>query len=389
MSKSYSPNQGAPALLPALSALMFFGGFEIGGFQLALRSISGSFSMSATGAGLLVAAQCLSIILMPLLFGRIADRAGKRRVMIAFSFVFLLGCLLSALSRGVFVFAAGVFCVGAGCSVCESVGSAALSDASPEQGARWINLSQCALSLGAVLSPILLQYGSGAFGWSWRALFWLCAAGVLAASIPLLLVRFPAGHAAAPERAAKPIRSFFSSPAYALFFCSILLYVGLENGFGFFTESLFSLKLGAASLGAYAISAYWASMALSRLVFGVLPIPPERTLIATLLASAALFVALAALRAPIPALTVCALIGFAFGPVWSNLMNLAARQHPGASGGALGLMSAGCGLGGAVFPALMGFISDQVDLRAAFILLALAALAAGMLSAIAARKQAL
>lgn len=388
MSKFVSPDRTTPALLPVFSGLMFFVGIELGGFQLALRSISGEFSMGATGAGLLVAAQYVSIILMPLLFGRLSDRAGKRRVLLLFSFVFFLGCLLSALARGVFSFAAGLFCIGAGYSVCESAGSAALADASPEKGARWVNLSQGVLSLGAVLSPILLQYGISTFGWSWRAVFWLCAVGVLAALIALLFVRLPESAPAPPGQPAKPIRAFFASPAFALFFCAILLYVGLENGFGYFTESLFSLKLGAAALGAYAISAYWASMALSRLLFGVLPVSPKRTLTISLFASAALFVALAVLHAPIPALLVCALIGFSFGPVWSSLMNLAAQQHPGFSGGAMGLMSAGCGLGGAVFPALMGLISDRIDLRAAFVLLALAALTAGVLCSVAAKKTA-
>ena len=364
---------------------MFFVGFEMGGFQLALRGISAEFSMGATGAGLLVAAQYVSIILMPLLFGRLADRAGKKKVMLAFALVFLAGCLLSALSRGVFAFAAGVFCVGAGYSVCESTGSAALADASPERGARWVNLSQGALSLGAVCSPLLTQLGESAFGWSWRAVFTICFFGALCALLPLLAVHFPAG-AATPEQAQKSTRAFLKDPVFALFFCAILLYVGLENGFGYFTESLFSLNLGAISLGAYAISAYWASMALSRLVFGVLPVSPEKTLVVTLAASAALFTALALLRAAIPALAVCALIGFAFGPIWSNLMSLSARRHPGYSGGAMGLMSAGCGLGGAVFPALMGLVSDSIDLRAAFLLLALAALLAAALSLLAARK---
>lgn len=359
----------------------------MGGFQLALRSISSEFSMGATGAGLLVAAQYVSIILMPLLFGRLADRAGKRRVLLLFSFVFFIGCLISALARDVFSFAIGLFLIGAGYSVCESAGSAALADASPEKGARWVNLSQGVLSLGAVLSPMMLQYGISAFGWSWRAVFWLCAAGVFVALIALLFVRLPAIAPVQPEQSSKPIRAFFASPVFTLFFCAILLYVGLENGFGYFTESFFTLKLGAATLGAYAISAYWASMALSRLLFGVLPVSPEKTLMFSLFTSSALFLILAVLHMPIPAVIICALIGFSFGPVWSSLMNLAARQHPGSSGGAMGLMSAGCGLGGALFPALIGLISDRIDLRAAFVLLALSALAAGALSGIAARKQ--
>jgi MFS family permease len=67
-------------------------------------------------------------------------------------------------------------------------------------------------------------------------------------------------------------------------------------------------------------------------------------------------------------------------------MNLAAARCPGSSGGAMGLMSAGCGLGGAMFPALMGVISARLNLRAAFLLLAIAAAIAALLSLLAARR---
>ena len=385
MSKSNSSKVRIPALLPVFSLLMFFVGFEMGGFQLALRSISGEFSVGAVGGGLLVAAQYVSVILMPLVFGRLSDRAGKRNVILVFLLVFLSGCVLAALAGGVLFFAVGVFCIGAGYSVCESAGSAALADASPEHGARWVNLSQGALSLGAVTSPLLTPLGTQSFGWSWRAVFWICAAGALASLLPLLLTRFPAT-VSATEQAQKPAQAFFSDTSFSLFFVAILLYVGLENGIGYFTESLFALRLNAASFGAYAISAYWASMALSRLVFGVLPVKPERALIYCLLFSAALFSVLALLRSPVPALVAAALIGFSFGPVWANLMNLAAQRHPGNSGGAMGLMSAGCGLGGAVFPALMGLLSGRLNLGAAFALLAVAALISGLVSLLAARR---
>ena len=44
----------APAFLPAFCALMFFVGFEMGGFQFALRGISAEFSIDSIGSGLLV-----------------------------------------------------------------------------------------------------------------------------------------------------------------------------------------------------------------------------------------------------------------------------------------------------------------------------------------------
>ena len=377
----------APAFLPAFCALMFFVGFEMGGFQFALRGISAEFSIDSIGSGLLVAAQYSSVILMPLLFGRLADRVGKRIVILSFSVVLLLGCLLSSLAGGVFVFAAGVFLIGAGYSVCETAGSAALSDASPEDGARFVNLSQGALSLGAVISPILTQYFTGLLGTSWRLMFLLCMAGTFVSALFLFFLPISAEKqlAAVGKPSVSPANYFKDLP-FVLFFASILLYVGLENGFGYFSESLFTLELGAISLGAYAISAYWASMALSRLLFGLLPIKPERALVVCLGVSGALFLALWLLKLPVPALIVCALIGFAFGPVWSSLMNLAAARCPGSSGGAMGLMSAGCGLGGALFPALIGVISARLNLRAAFLLLAIAAAIAALLSLLAARR---
>jgi MFS family permease len=369
-----------PSFLPAFCVLMFFVGFEMGGFQFALRSISAEYAIHGIGSGLLVAAQYSSVIVMPLLFGHIADRVGKRIVLLCFCGVFLLGCALAAFSGGVTVFALGVFLIGAGYSVCETAGSAALSDFSREDGARWVNFSQGALSFGAVISPILTQVFTKLFGSSWRLVFFVCLIGSLLCVVLLVLSRIPSATKDEVSHAsALPVKQFRDLP-FTLFFFSILLYVGLENGFGYFTESLFSLELGAVSLGAYAISAYWASMACSRLLFGVARVKSERLLVVSLGASALLFLALSLVKAPIPAFITCALIGFAFGPVWSILMNLAAARNPSASGGTIGLMSAGCGFGGAVFPALMGLVSGSFNFRAAFLLLAVAAAAATVLS---------
>ena len=377
----------APAFLPAFCVLMFFVGFEMGGFQFALRSISSEFSISGSGSGFLVAAQYISVIILPLLFGHLADKIGKRVVLLSFCVVFLLGCVFAAFSAGIASFIFGVFLIGAGYSVCETAGSAALSDASRENGTRWVNLSQSALCLGAVVSPILTQVCAKAFGSNWRLVFLVCLVGALLSAALLLAGRIPASPVKQPGHASPLKFKHFLDLPFALFFFSILLYVGLENGLGYFVESLFSLELGTVSLGAYAISAYWASMAFSRLLFGMLPLKPERTLILCLGVSGALFLALSLLKAPVSALVTCALIGFAFGPVWSSLMTLAATRSPRSSGGAMGLMSAGCGLGGAMFPALMGVISDSLNLRAAFLLLALTAAVAAVLSLFASRKQ--
>lgn len=382
--RNSSHKSASPALLPVISCMLFFIGFEVGGFQLVLRSLSSQFSMAATGSGLLVAAQNIGVVMMPLLFGSLSDRIGKRRVLLIFAALFLAGCAVAVLADGASAFVLGVFLIGAGYSVCECTGSAALSDAYPEKSAQYINLSQCMFSLGAVVSPILIRYGMSGLSWSWRSVFVICAGAYALLMFPLLRVRFGAPPVGTPPIGAAPearvsLFAFFKNGFFLLLFLSIFLYIGLENGIGYFTETLFTVKLGQEALGAYAISAFWAMMALSRLVFGLMRFSPRQALLLSFGASAALIALLAVLRLPLLSLIACGLIGFAFGPVWPLLMDLAAKQYPYSSGSAIGLMSAGCGLGGIAFPAVMGFLADHTDLRLSFLLLSLTALAAGSL----------
>lgn len=376
-----------PVILPVLSLMMFFIGFEMGGFQLCLRSISETFQTSAIMMGVLAASQYVGVIVMPLLFGHVADRIGKKKVLVVFAVTFALGCGIAALSGGIFTFILGVLFIGAGYSVCECTGSAALADQSPEKSVRYINFTQGMLSFGAVLSPVLIKAGINSIGWTWRAMFAICAIAYAVLLIALLLT--PVGQA--PKQSNFAVRglhigSFLRSRIYVLLLVSILLYVGLENGIGYFSESLFALRLSSEALGAYAISAYWLCMAVSRLAFSFSHIPIHKALMVSMTASFVLFAVLAFSRVPAMSLIACGLIGFAFGPVWSSLVGLAAKEFPDNSGGAIGLMSTGCGIGGALFPTLMGYMADSYDFSIAFVMLSITALAAGILCFIVQRK---
>lgn len=80
-----------------------------------------------------------------------------------------------------------------GTACCECTGSAALADQSPEKGVRCINFTQGMLSFGAVLSPVLIKAGINSVGWTWRAMFAICAIAYAVLLIALLLT--PVGQA--------------------------------------------------------------------------------------------------------------------------------------------------------------------------------------------------
>lgn len=69
----------------------------------------------------------------------------------------------------------GIFCIGSGYSVCESVLTASLFDEYPQKGTSYAGWTQCCFSLGAVTGPLIcdlmIKCGIG----DWRNVFYLMA----------------------------------------------------------------------------------------------------------------------------------------------------------------------------------------------------------------------
>ena len=360
-------------VLTVLCTVLFFYGFYLGGVQLVISEVSRTYGQNAAGMGGLIAAQHIAAVVLLVALGVLADRIGKKPVLFIFAAIFALGCFLAGLSQSLGVYVIGAVCVGAGYSVCESVSSAVLSELDDEKGARYINLSQAMLSLGAVISPFLVQRMQKSRHASWRLPFLICAAAYTLLALLLLMTAFPKRQSIAHERP-RTRTNFFASRAFRLLFFSILLYVGLENGISYFAESLFSVRLSAGDLAAAAISAYWIGMTVSRMLFSAVLRNPKKTLIGCFLASAAFLLALAVSKNPTVSLVCCFAAGFSYGPIWSTLVAQATGLFPEASAGAAGVMSAGCGIGGMIFPVLMGTVCDIFSISMSFFFLAFLAL---------------
>ena len=368
------PGMKYRAMIAACCALMFAYGCFLGASQAVMESIAGDLGMDIAGMGALVSLQFLPAAFVPVWMGAVADRRGRRMVLAAFCAVFGAGLLICAAARRPWVYALGAIAVGAGYSVCESGCCAAMSDLGPEWGVRGINLSQALLCLGAVLAPALIRLT----GIGWRAALRLCA-GIYAALLPILLaVRYPAPAAAAREQGGA--RALLVSRAFLCLFAAILLYVGMETGFGYFIESLMSARFAPTALSC--VSLYWLGMMVSRFIFSSIRYPAKPVLLAGFWLSAALFTALTLSGSAAFSLALCFMTGFAYGPIWSTLVAEATARHPAHAGAASGLMSAGCGAGGILFPALTGLTARQLSLPSAFRLLALVALLGGGLCAI-------
>lgn len=356
-------------LLALISFLLFFYGFYLGGLQLVIREISQHFGMEITGIGILVAVPHITSLLLPPLMGSAADRFEKKPVLLCFAGVFLLGCLLCGFAGSIALYVAGALLIGGGCSVCESVGSAVLSDLSEENANRYINISQCLLSAGAVISPVILELLLPYLSWGWRTVFFLCAGAYLLVLALLAKAVFPAPRLR-PQAQTGKAPKFLTSPVLLCAMISMALYVSLENGIGYFVESFFETALQKGALGAYAISLYWIGMTLSRLVSGLWKRRNSTVLRLHFGASALLFVLLYLCPRADLSMVLCFLVGFAFGPIWGTLAAMGASAFPEHSAKATGLISAFGSIGSTAAPVLMGLVADHSSIRAGFALLA-------------------
>jgi len=366
-------------IIPVTAVLTFFLGFEAGGFQFVLQRVAVEFRLNSTKMGLLVAAQYVAIMIMPLLFGRISDKAGKKRILSVFIPAFILGCLLAAVSSGAATFMIGVFIIGAGYSVCECTASASLTDSFPDQSERYLNLTQCTFSIGAVISPLVSQWLINHSGMSWRIVFVLAGCGYLLIYPVFLLSSFTSAQTDANDATKRDFKKkILKSVIFPLLFIAMIIYCGLENGVTFFADTLFLQKMDAGAYGAYAIAAFWLAMSVSRLTFYVIRVNPAKTVAVAFFASFVLITALAVCKNSLPSIVIIALVGMAFGPIWPMIVGICTRAYPGMTGTVVSLLMVGGGFGGTVMPAFMGTFADITGIRAVFMMIALLASAGGM-----------
>lgn len=360
-------------ILPIAFGLPFFLGFESGGFQLALLMISDSFQIGTKDMGMLVSLQFAGTILGPLIFGSFINRVSKKYSSLLGITLFSSGCFLLLIFPELTAFFIGVFVLGMGFSISQTCSSAALSDAFPGKASKYINLAQCFFSGGAVISPILTNYVLNEFGLTWKFIFYVSGAGYLLLIVPILFTEF-----ARPKIADSQKRLNFPglirSTSISYLILAIFIYVGVESGLVYFTALLFTQVFQAPEWNAFAISAVWLAMIPARIAGSFLHKHKYKLLLRLFLVNTLLLCLLGFSSGPTIAFACCLALGLFFGPIWPTLIGMGTEESPENSGGITSILNIASGVGGAVFPVLMGFLADYAGIRVSYIFLGLCSL---------------
>lgn len=352
-----------------LFLVVFLNGFEAGGYQASLWHIGKDYDLSVTSMGLFASMELFATMLAPLLLGRWADRTSKAR-----SISILLGLQLTAaalvlVTRQDSLFLFSVFFLGLTTSALQFIAIAALADAYPVSNKRRIGFLTSMYATGALVAPLVVSFYLN-HGMSWRTLFALLAAGSAIALAGILRSGSEPREELSGAQQERRSSGSFVLPGVLLLCVIMCIYVGFENGFAFFVDTLFTdvLKSGA---GKFALSLFWAVMIPSRVLVGLFSQHARKILIGSVVAIPLITIAVSMSHSSALVMLLCVPLGFASGAIYPSVLTTLLPFAGKNTATATGMITTATGIGGVVFTALTGFLADRLGLSTAMVVLAL------------------
>ncbi len=393
---------------------LLFLGIYLAVYQIVINLISEELSIGGAASGMLISLHFAGIMAAPAIFGEISDRIGKRPVIIISFVVMINGFLLVYFSNVLGFIALGIFLIGCGSGVIESVMSGLLADINNGKINQVINISQMYFSIGAVLGPVFALWIADVFG-GWKqnyivlaVLFFIMLVVILSQKRIKLIdnkivkdkiienkitnnkkvvdvvidnktiydkelvsenkeLSMEKELETASSQKGSIIVFLLREKTVIMLCVSIFIYVGMEEAAAFWTNSYFLSAFNMEKFGAYALSGYWGSMILGRYIGSKFEDKIGIFYSGGLFISFVSIILALIIKNPVLNLVCFVLVGFGFSVVWPYLMATAAMDYYEYTGTAMGVMTMFGSAGGIVIPFLMGALSEMWGISVAFL----------------------
>ena len=348
--------------------IIFINGFEAGGYQASLLNIGQTYELSTASKGLFASVELFATMLAPILLGAWADRTSKVKCLRILLCIQFAAALIIILFTSRLMFIGGVFFLGLTTSALQFIAIAALADSYPVSYKLKIGYLTSMYALGAFVAPLIVSaYLS--LGMGWRTLFVFLVVGSAIAIVGLAKAGDGKREMAIADDGVENDKGKFILAGILMLCVVMCIYVGYENGFAFFVDSLFAEELNS-SLGKYALSIFWIVMIPSRVMVGHFAKYANKLLLGAVIAIPLITVVISQLNSDVTLLLLCIPLGFACGAIYPSVLNIAMPLAGEYKATATGMITTATGIGGVVFTILTGVLGEKMGLRNAIIVLA-------------------
>jgi MFS transporter, AAHS family, 3-hydroxyphenylpropionic acid transporter len=145
-------------------------GYDIQAAGVSATKLALAFNLAPLGKGMFLGASAVGIFMSAVLGGFLADKLGRRPVVVSGVILFGLFSLSTLLANGLGTLIAARFMTGIGLGAAMPAVIPYASDHSPEDmKKRAVGFVYCAIPIGGLLSGVVMQ--SGIFGSDWRSVY--------------------------------------------------------------------------------------------------------------------------------------------------------------------------------------------------------------------------
>ena len=347
--------------------IIFINGFEAGGYQASLYTIGKVYDLTESSKGIFASVELTATMLAPIILGSWADRTNKIRCLLIMMGIQAMAALFVFTSSLQAVFIGGIFFLGLTTSALQFIAIAALAEYYPVTGGRKIGFMTAMYALGAFVAPLFVKYYLG-IGGDWRILFITLFIGTVIAFAGITLWGRGEPEEAKGIKDSAGISGKFIFAGVFLLCVVMCIYVGYENGFAFFVDTLFTDAL-MSDYGKFALSLFWLVMIPSRALVGIYSKYARKILIASVIAIPLISAVISRADSGVIALVLCIPLGFACGAIYPSVLNILMEYCADKKATATGMITTATGIGGAIFTALTGIMGEKMGLRNAILAL--------------------
>ena len=206
-------------LLLACAAVLFLDGFDTQAIGYVAPALAKEWGLSKGALGPVFSAGLFGLMIGALVFGPLADRIGRKKIIVLSTLAFGVGALITAVVSDLNALLAIRFLTGLGLGGAMPNAIAMTAEFNPRRRrATMVMIMFCGFSVGAALGGLLAAWLIPQFGW--RAVFIVGGVAPLL-MVPILVLRLPEsvrflatqGHA--PERVAELLKAISPHTAFA------------------------------------------------------------------------------------------------------------------------------------------------------------------------------